>query len=93
MRKTFNTLDEAEIAVTNCVIGEGALLVATSGITNVTWRTLFDNAAKRKWRHSKTASQQQNAVRVIEKYLGWDSDVRNFDQKKTDILCDQLEQT
>ena len=91
LRKTFDTYDEAEIVLKKYLKGE-ADQIAITATNSLTWRDLYDNAVRRKWRKAKTATQQENAERAINKVLGWDSDVRQFDQKAADLFASEIEQ-
>lgn len=91
LRKTFDSYEEAERVLERYMRGEALNMAVTSGITQTTWKALFDLTVRRKWRHGKSMTQQDNARRSIERYLGWQSDVRDFDQDKADALADALE--
>lgn len=90
LRKTFPTYEEAEHALRAYLRGEGETVAAIAK-ASVTWRDLYDNALRRRWRKLKSTNSSDNATRIIEQFLGWDSDVRLFDQKAADVLAQQLE--
>lgn len=91
LRKTFDTYDEAEIVLTKYLKGEGET-VAAIATTSTTWRVLFDLTVKKQWRHGKSTKQENNGRRAVERYLGWDTDVRLFDQDAAELLNDKLEE-
>lgn len=91
LRKTFETYDEAERVLTRYMKGEGDQIAVIASKNTTTWKVLYDNAMRRKWRTAKSPTQQENAERVIELHLGWDTDVRLFDQKAADTLGEALE--
>ncbi|WP_432473754.1 tyrosine-type recombinase/integrase [Amphritea sp. HPY] len=90
LRKTFGSYEEAENVLTKYLKGEGETVAAIAAL--VTWRTLFDLTVKKQWRHGKSTKQQDNAERAIKNYLGWDTDVREFDQQGAEVLSDKLEE-
>ena len=106
LRKTYGTYLDAHDALLKYVggnksaldknlIGKGRPNVKSTAKEKVkapvTWRVLYDNAVRRNWRHQRTTTQKDHAVRTIDKYLGWDVEVKYFDQEAADALSEDLE--
>lgn len=88
LRKTFATEDEAFIALEKYINGNGIVETASK----LTWRSLWELTKKKRWERPnvKSTTQMDNAERIIRDHLGWDNDVRDFDQELADTLYENL---
>jgi len=94
LRKTYATALEARDALLDYVQGHRGVLarnVKVKVALPVTWRVLYENAVRRNWRHHRSTTQRDHAERTIRKYLGWDTEVKLFDQVAADTLAEDLE--